>query len=159
MSSTIIVAVDGSPLALEAARRGLSLVRPADRVVVANVSHAVDPALAYDGSGHAGPTMSEDELIDQRDRANTDSREFIEEAVAALHAELAGAQVDAEVLEGHPGRALCQLAEDLDASALIVGTRGRSGVKRAILGSVSDHVVRHAACPVVVVNASGAAAD
>lgn len=155
MTSTIIVAVDGSHLALEAARRGLSALRPADRVVVANVSHTVDPALAYDGSGHAGPTLSEDELLDQRERANSDSREFIDEAVAALHAELTGVQVDAQVLEGHPGRALCLLAEDEGAAAIVIGTRGRSGFKRALLGSVSDHVVRHAACPVVVINPSG----
>jgi nucleotide-binding universal stress UspA family protein len=159
MSSIIIVAVDGSDLALDAARRGLAALRPADRVVVANVSHAVDPALAYDGSGHAGPTMSEDELLDQRERANTDSRAFIEEAVAALHAELGGAQVDAQVLEGHPGRALCELAADLDARAIVIGTRGRGGLKRAVLGSVSDHVVRNASCAVVVVNAAGAVAD
>ena len=130
MSSTIILAVDGSDLALEAARQGLLALRPADRVVVANVSHAVDPALAYDGSGHAGPTLSEDELIDQRARANTDSQEFIEEAVAALHAELADAEVVTQVLEGHPGRALCELAEQLGARAVVIGTRGRGGVKR-----------------------------
>ena len=55
MSSTIVVAVDGSDLALEAARQGLSVVRPADRVVVATVSHAMDPALAYDGSATRDP--------------------------------------------------------------------------------------------------------
>ncbi len=156
MSSTIIVAVDGSHLALEAARRGLAVVRPAERVVVATVSHAVDPALAYDGSGHAGPTMTERELLDQRDRATVDSQAFLAEAVTALHAELAGVQVDTQVLEGHPGAALCQLAADLDATAMVIGSRGRGGLKRAVLGSVSDHVVRNATCPVVVINPTAA---
>jgi nucleotide-binding universal stress UspA family protein len=34
---------------------------------------------------------------------------------------------------------------------MVVGTRGRGGLRRAVLGSVSDHVVRNAPCPVVVV--------
>ncbi len=159
MSSTIIVAVDGSDLALHAAAQGMAVVRPAERVVVATVSDAVDPALAYDGSGHAGPTMSEDELIDQRARATVDSQMFLEEAVAALQAELAGLEVDTQVLEGHPGQALCQLADEVDAAALVIGTRGRGGFKRALLGSVSDHVVRNASCPVIVVNAAAAPTD
>ena len=88
-----------------------------------------------------------------------DSQEFLEEAVAALQAELAGVQVDTQVLEGHPAGRCASWPTDLDAAAIVVGTRGRGGLKRAVLGSVSDHVVRHAACPVVVVNPSGAAAD
>jgi nucleotide-binding universal stress UspA family protein len=152
MTSTIIVAVDGSDLALEAAREGLSLVRPPDRVVVAVVSHAPDPALASDGSGHAGPSMSESELIEQRERATQEGFAVLGAATAHLQADLTGVSVETRVLEGHPGKALCRLAEDEGAVALVLGSRGRGGFKRALLGSVSDHVVRHATCPVVVVN-------
>jgi nucleotide-binding universal stress UspA family protein len=41
----------------------------------------------------------------------------------------------------------------VSASALVMGSRGRGGIKRALLGSVSDYVVRHAPCPVVITNA------
>jgi nucleotide-binding universal stress UspA family protein len=54
------------------------------------------------------------------------------------------------VLRGDPARALCELAEERHADAIVLGTRGRGGVKRALLGSVSDHVVRNAPCPVVI---------
>jgi nucleotide-binding universal stress UspA family protein len=42
------------------------------------------------------------------------------------------------------------LAGDVDASALVIGSRGRGGLKRAFLGSVSDYVVRNAPCSVIV---------
>jgi nucleotide-binding universal stress UspA family protein len=55
------------------------------------------------------------------------------------------------VLRGSPGPALCSLARSIDAQAIVMGSRGRGGIKRALLGSVSDHVVRNAPCPVVIV--------
>ena len=53
------------------------------------------------------------------------------------------------MVTGSPGRRLCELAESLDASVIVMGTRGLGGIKRAVLGSVSDHVVRNAPCPVL----------
>jgi nucleotide-binding universal stress UspA family protein len=54
-----------------------------------------------------------------------------------------------EALEGHPAETLVHAAEG--AALLVVGTRGHGGFVGALLGSVSQHVVAHAACPVVVV--------
>ena len=47
------------------------------------------------------------------------------------------------------------VAESESAELVVVGSHGRSGLKAALLGSVSRHVVSHAACPVVVVKHSG----
>jgi nucleotide-binding universal stress UspA family protein len=55
------------------------------------------------------------------------------------------------VVGGDAGSTLCDLAEELDASAIVIGSRGRGGIRRALLGSVSDHVVRNAGRPVLVV--------
>ena len=44
-----------------------------------------------------------------------------------------------------------RLAEELDAGLIVVGSRGLGGVRRALIGSVSDSVVRHAHCQVLVV--------
>jgi nucleotide-binding universal stress UspA family protein len=54
------------------------------------------------------------------------------------------------VLRGDAGPACCDHAAEIDARAMVIGTRGRGGIKRAFLGSVSDYVVRNAPCPVVV---------
>jgi nucleotide-binding universal stress UspA family protein len=45
------------------------------------------------------------------------------------------------------------LAEELGADLIVMGSRGLRGVRRALIGSVSDSVVRHAHCPVLVVRA------
>lgn len=52
---------------------------------------------------------------------------------------------------GDPAQVILQTAADLLADLVIVGTRGRKGVERMVMGSVAESVVRHAACPVLVV--------
>jgi nucleotide-binding universal stress UspA family protein len=61
--------------------------------------------------------------------------------------------VETRVIEGSPGAALCALAEEVSADAIVLGSRGRSGIRRALLGSVSDYVVRNAPCAVVIARA------
>jgi nucleotide-binding universal stress UspA family protein len=71
--------------------------------------------------------------------------------------EARGVGVTAEFLvwDGDPGGSIAAAAEAEQADLIVVGTRGRSGAGRMLLGSVSDHVVRHATCPVLVVRPSG----
>jgi len=150
MPSTVIVATDGSPLAVQAARRALAVLDPADEVVVATVIRELDDSLALDGSGHAGATFTEAELREHQAAAKAEGEATLAETVAALG--LDGATT--RMVEGDAGPALCALAAELGAAAIVIGTRGRGGFKRALLGSVSDHVVRNAPCPVVVVGAA-----
>ncbi|KAI0237564.1 hypothetical protein LSAT2_011876 [Lamellibrachia satsuma] len=49
-----------------------------------------------------------------------------------------------------PGEILCKLAENENATLIVMGTRGLGKVRRTIMGSVSDYVVHHAHCPVIV---------
>jgi nucleotide-binding universal stress UspA family protein len=55
------------------------------------------------------------------------------------------------VWEGEPGPAIVEAAVAEAADLVVVGTHGRSRVGRLVLGSVSDHVVRHAPCPILIV--------
>jgi nucleotide-binding universal stress UspA family protein len=59
--------------------------------------------------------------------------------------------VEAHLRTGEPDREIVALAEELGAGLIVMGSRGLSGVRRALMGSVSDGVVRHAHCPVMVV--------
>jgi nucleotide-binding universal stress UspA family protein len=72
----------------------------------------------------------------------------IAEARNATH-ESAPAEIRPVVLEGNPAQALLDMAKGADL--LVVGSRGHGGFTGALLGSVSQHVVHHSPCPVVVV--------
>jgi nucleotide-binding universal stress UspA family protein len=64
----------------------------------------------------------------------------------------AGATVaQAYLREGGVATEIVTLAEDIGAGLIVMGSRGRGGIRRALMGSVSDSVVRHAHCPVLVV--------
>ena len=142
---TVVLCVDGSDDAVRAVAAGFALLKPPGRVVVVTVVEESDPTLVT-GTGMAGGVMSGDEF-EELDRAVAAEGWAIAEAAAA-RLDLRDREI--HVLRGSPGPALCWLARALDARALIMGTRGRGGIKRALLGSVSDHVVRNAPCPVVI---------
>jgi nucleotide-binding universal stress UspA family protein len=62
-----------------------------------------------------------------------------------------GTVAQAHLMMGDAAREIIHLAEDLGAGLVVMGSRGRGGIRRALLGSVSDSVARHAHCPVLVV--------
>lgn len=151
MPTNTLVCVDGSELSLEAAANGLDLLRPTDSVTLVTVVSAVDLTLADDVSGLAGPTATVEELERERVARAGAATGLLAEARGRLGRD----DLDVRVLEGRAGPEICRLAEELGTTAIVMGSRGRGGVRRALLGSVSDHVVRNAPCPVVVVNPAG----
>ncbi len=80
--------------------------------------------------------------------------EASEAKLTELAAELqaAGLVVSWKTIKGHPAVALRQLAEETDTDLIVIGSHGRSGFDRAMVGSVSEKVLRSAHCPVMVVN-------
>jgi nucleotide-binding universal stress UspA family protein len=145
MSSPVLLCTDGSHHALQALSAGLDLIgRDHELVLVTVVDRPEEASLV--GSGHVGPDMTVEEYDDQVVRVREAADYAIEEAQSELL--LVGAKV--YVLSGHPGEEICQLAGELSARAVVLGSRGRGGLKRLLLGSISDHVVRHAPCSVVV---------
>jgi len=149
MSDIVVIGTDGSEAALEAAQRGLALVRPDVTPVIVAVAEPLDTGLLAGASGLAGGVVSAaqiDEIEQERIKAA--------ERVVADTQKALPVPAEGRIVDGTPGEAICQVAEELNAVAIIVGSRGHGGIKRALLGSVSDHVVRHAKCPVVVVHAN-----
>ena len=143
---TIVVAVDGSEISTRAVRAGLALLGDASDAVVVTVTEAGDP-MEVTGTGMAGGTMSTEEFDEREDAFAAEGRRIVGAAAAALGVP----DVQTRVARGSPGPTLCRLAAELSARAIVIGSRGHGGLKRALLGSVSDHVVRNAPCPVVVV--------
>jgi nucleotide-binding universal stress UspA family protein len=63
----------------------------------------------------------------------------------------AGWSESSELRIGHPAEEIVRVAEQLGSDCVIVGSHGMSGIKRFLLGSVSDHVLRYAPCSVLIV--------
>jgi nucleotide-binding universal stress UspA family protein len=61
---------------------------------------------------------------------------------------------DTIVRTGSPAQEIIAIAERVPADMIVISTHGRTGLKHALLGSVTERVVRHAPCPVLVVRES-----
>jgi len=139
----ILLATDGSEEAELAALRAVDLADATDSEL--HVAHVgVVPTFLKSYPGTLG---YERKLYGQIEEV---SRELLRKqswqvkiaggAVAGTHLRMG--QVDLEIVA---------LAEELGADLIVIGSRGLGGVRRALMGSVSDSVVRHAHCPVLVV--------
>jgi nucleotide-binding universal stress UspA family protein len=140
----VIVAVDGSDTALQAARAGLAIVRPEAAVVVVTVVEPSDAHLPV--SGFAGNVMSAEEVDNEDEARAAEATAHLEAAAAALGLDVG----QTALLYGVPGMAICDYAAERSAQAIVIGSRGLGRIKRALLGSVSDYVVRNSPCPVVI---------
>lgn len=149
----ILLATDGSSEAELAARTAVDLgQRTNSELHVVHVLDIVPTALLYPeatdpvGIELPDPVLEEDieRLAEQRGRGVLDEEvELVRSA--------GGTVAQAHMVMGEAAREIVHLAEDLGAGLIVMGSRGRAGIRRALMGSVSDSVVRHAHCPVLVV--------
>jgi nucleotide-binding universal stress UspA family protein len=79
-----------------------------------------------------------------------EAQKELEEEVGMIR-ESGGQDIQAHLEFGRPDTAIVEMAEELEAGLIVMGSRGLGGVRRALPGSISDSVVRHAHCPVLVV--------
>ena len=142
---TVLACTDGSDLALTAIRQGLALLAAPGRIVLLTVAPPIDPTLVT-GTGFAGGVMSFDEKNDLVEAQREAAQLTLDQTVA----ELGIPDIETLVKYGDAGRVICEVAASLPASVVVLGTHGRRGLRRAVMGSTSDHVVRHAVCPVLV---------
>jgi nucleotide-binding universal stress UspA family protein len=144
---TALFCTDGSALSLRALRRAREVIRTPDRAVVATVVEVEDP-LSVSGIGHSAAVLSPIDLEQICRNRAAEGHRILDRTVADLDL----GDPETVVLYGDSGTELLRLAESLRASLIVAGTRGRGGWQRAVLGSVSDHLVRHAQCPVLTVH-------
>jgi nucleotide-binding universal stress UspA family protein len=101
------------------------------------------------------------EVLDWREdleRAEREARELLDEQVKKKVEEAGGSVAGAHLREGGPpAEEIAALAEELGVGLIVVGRRNRGRIRRALAGNVSDWVVRHAHCPVLVVPSHKAA--
>jgi nucleotide-binding universal stress UspA family protein len=131
----VVVGDDGSPCA---------------RRAVAFAAHdaARRGALLEIVTAYRAPDVAAPVVVDV-DRIKEGAEQVAQAAEAYAHEVEPGLAIKATVAFGASGSELVHAA--MDASLLVVGTRGRGGVTSLLLGSVSMYVVHHAHCPVAVV--------
>ena len=141
----ILIALDASAHSDRALEFVTRMRWPAgSRVIVLAALQPVANVLV--GPQEAGPVPPE--VIEQQ-------RRQLEELVSVAEGTLreAGFSTEGRVLEGDPREALIQAALEERADLMVVGSHGRTGIAKLILGSVSSHIVTHAPCSVLVVKA------
>jgi nucleotide-binding universal stress UspA family protein len=86
-------------------------------------------------------------------------RQQLEELVARAEGKMreVGFSTEGRVLAGDPRQSLIDVAQSERADLIVVGSHGRSGIAKMMLGSVSSHIVTHAHCSVLVVKQTGRA--
>lgn len=144
MSKQILVAVDGSEQS-EAAIDYVAKEYPQASVVFI---HVIDPVEAgYTAGPSAVPGYSEEWYEESEAAAEELFNEAVERATAA------GLEGTTETVTevGRPARSIVEYAEEADVDHIVLGSHGRSGVTRVLLGSVAETVVRRSPVPVTVV--------
>jgi universal stress protein A len=138
----ILIAVDESAFAARAAGVGFDLARSLGAEVA--IIHVVDPsvvAYAPEGGIPAGELVT---------LAQQDGKRLL--ATFSQRAALQAPPLEF-IHVGKPATEIVKAAKDWPAELIVVGSHGRGGVERLLLGSVAEAVMRHASCPVLVVRA------
>jgi len=136
---TVLVAYDGSRPAQNAIEHALTKY-PDEEIVLLRVVEASTGSLA------AGVDMVQEWIKTERDEAAADLSETVEELI-----DESGVEFRVETAVGQPAREIVEFAEENDVDTIVVGSHGREGVSRVLLGSVAEKVVRRAPMTVTVV--------
>lgn len=139
----ILLATDGSDLATHAARTATELFGPAHDYTALVV---VPPPPAAVPVGEAGVTPMVDPAVSEEQTA---ALAHEAEVVLQLVDDATAVPLRPKVAHGDPGRTICEVAAQFDV--VVVASHGTGFFKRLLIGSVSNHVLHHAPCPVLVV--------
>lgn len=142
----VLIGVDDSPYSDAAIRHATGAAWPkATRFLVVSAAAPI-----FIGPGEVTAADSIGRLMEEQEKYH---KEIAERAATRLRE--AGLTADARMVLGDPRTALLDAARSEHADLIVVGSHGRTGVKKLLLGSVASHVVTHAPCSVLVVREGG----
>ncbi len=144
----ILLATDGSEEARLAAQAAAELSKATGSEV--HVAYVV-PSPAELRGHHL---YSEEVMQSVLEQAEGEARSLLDEQAQRIRSG-GGKVAETHLRTGRPDKEIVRLSEDLEAGTIVIGSRGLGAMSRALMGGVSDSVVKHAHCPVFVVRGNG----
>ncbi len=138
----ILLATDGSEEALGAARTAVDLAEKTGSELHVAFVLRIRAAFEYDAMGF--------NIEEPHKEMQRMGKRLLDDYVRQVK-EAGGDVEGAHFRMGRPDEGIVALGEEVGAGLIVMGSRGLGGVRRALMGSVSDSVVRHAHCPVMIV--------
>jgi nucleotide-binding universal stress UspA family protein len=135
--TTILLAIDGSGEAELAATTAVDLAKSTNSEL--HVVHV----------GELRPTFLAQTEVEPA-QLEREARELLDEQVRRIEG-AGGIVKEAHLRLGRADEEIVDLAQSIGAGLIVMGSRGHGRIRRALMGSVSDSVVRHAHCPVTIV--------
>lgn len=149
MYKNILVPVDGSSHATKAVAVAAELARVSGaKIHLVSVSEATSDGIGVliGGVNVSTPDLDRERLIDKLDE---EARKLLKQAREAVNLE--GIEVTEEVCTGVPAEQIVSRAADLNADAIVMGSRGVGSIRGMMFGSVSRKVSHNAACSVITI--------
>jgi len=137
----VLVPIDGSASAHAALSEAIELAKQTDAAV--HLVHVVDTGLV---TGDVDGGL----VLEALEEAGEQALDIASDRVA----QSAVTTVEASVVSGSPSTAICAYADERDVDAIVMGTHGRTGVERVLLGSVAEGVIRRSELPVFAIKAA-----
>jgi len=144
----ILIGMDESACSSAALEFVSDMPLPADTRVV--ILSAMQLALPVPAELYAPGAGTDDALMEEQARSH---QSLVSKAEQRLRER--GLKTEGVVVQGDPRDVLVQAARDQGADLVVVGSHGRNGIARLVMGSVATHVVNHAPCSVLVVKTKG----
>ncbi len=148
MFENVLIATDGSKHSENAAKMGIELAKLSKGKVTA--IYVADIGRYFAPVSDVGFNMS-NELIESIRISVMKAGEDAARRVAEM-AEKAGVPGETKVMEGRPAEDIMKFADDADMSVIVIGSIGKTGLEKFLLGSVAEKVVRGSKVPVLVVH-------
>jgi len=135
-ANKILFPTDFSSASQEALRWATALARDSGASIT--IVHVEEPPMAYGGG----------EMYIGDDEGH---REELKKSLVEVVPSDPSIHFEHKLMVGDPANAIVQLAEDENADFIVIGTHGRTGLTRLLMGSVAESVVRRAKCPVLTI--------
>ena len=136
----VLLATDFSPQSEVARRHAIAFARYHEGSILLVHAQPTPESSAGEGMLHAGVGTSDPRIV--QDRLDAIALEIQQEE---------GISVEARFVDGDPATEIVRIAREEEVALIAMGTHGRTGVRRVLMGSVAEQVLRRAPCPVLTV--------